>query len=97
MVYEAFIDDSKDRHAEKVVVTRNKHKTSIDPELLEFLWNNVDGDRLPDGGSEAQRDRFTGPNTFIRNGIFRVDESDRYEGIAYQAVVTLGRLVPKKK
>ena len=78
-----------------------KRRPSVDRELLSFLWNNVDGDRLPEGGDPKHPDRFIGPRTFIREGVFNLDserDSDEaYAGIEYRAVITLGRLVPKSR
>lgn len=67
----------------------------INTQLLQLLWNNS-GDTVSVGGTFT--DKFVGPNQIIREGIFdfELGGDSEYEGIEYRAVITLGRLVPKK-
>ena len=63
--------------------------------LLEVLWNN----QQETLGMNYFSDTFIGPNKIRREGIFDLDACgyEDFEALEFTAVITLGRLVPKKE
>jgi hypothetical protein len=61
--------------------------------LLEYLWNNQE-ETL---GMNFFSDTFIGPNKIRREGIFEIENDEEFKAIEFTAVITLVRLVPKRK
>ena len=74
--------------------TKGKLPSKLTCHLLEILWNNMES---PVPGSGMWRDRFIGPNKILREGELEIEGDARFEGLQFQAIITLGKLVPKKK
>ena len=74
----------------KLKNTREKWMSSL--ELLNLLWD-ADPDFI--SGSGQHYDTFIGPNKIHREGIW--DIWGLGEGIEYEAIITLKRLIREKK
>jgi len=62
-------------------------------ELLNLLWD-ADPDLV--SGSGEHTDTFIGPNKIHREGVWDVGTKE-VEGMEYEAIITLKRLIPAKK
>jgi hypothetical protein len=61
-------------------------------ELLNLLWD-ADVDFISGSGSHS--DTFIGPNKILRKGMWDV-EDDRIQGIEYEAIITVKKLIPAR-
>lgn len=64
----------------------------VDAKLLQLLWNDVSSDMV-----HHFTDKFVAPNKVVRKGVFEVEGNEEFEGLEYEATITLGRLLPKKR
>lgn len=67
-------------------------KATNETRLLEILWNSP-GDTIPGGGQWTEE--FIAPGKILRTGTFDVQD-DTFEAIEFSAVITLGKLVPRR-
>jgi len=69
-----------------------REKNAVSPiEMLNLLWD-VDRDFISGSGSHS--DTFIGPNKIRREGLWDVGSED-IEGLEYEGIITLKKLIPK--
>lgn len=67
----------------------------VDAKLLQLLWNDVSSDMVHHFGNGT--DKFVAPNKVVRKGVCEIEGNEEFEGLEYEATITLGKLIPKKR
>ena len=73
--------------------SRSYNLGGTDMSLLQVLWDGAQ-ETITDGGEWT--DTFIGPNRILRKGILLIQGDDRFDGVRFQSVITLGKLVPRR-
>lgn len=81
------------KKASVIKLKKTREKGISDLDLLNLLWD-ADPDLI--SGSGQHFDTFIGPNKIRREGVWDIGTSE-VEGMEYEAIITLKRLIPAKK
>jgi hypothetical protein len=81
-----------DKKASVAKAKETREKAVLPIEMLNLLWD-ADVDFISGSGSHS--DTFIGPNKILRKGVWDV-EDDRIQGIEYEAIIILKKLIPAR-